>query len=120
MALSKQSKQEMIQRFLVTKQKAHNLEIDLRFKGKSEDADKVAKKTAELSGKIDALLVSVIDNWLGRKDVIIQGIKEANTSLQKSIRQIQNDVETAKNIERAIGYIDDVVVIAAKIASAIS
>ncbi len=120
MAITKESKQEMIQRLLVTKQKAHNLEIDLRFKGKNEDADEVAKKTTKLSRKIDKLLNAVINDWLVQKDEIIQGISKANTSLQKSIRQIQNDVETAKNIVNAIGYIDDVVVIAGQIASAIS
>jgi t-SNARE complex subunit (syntaxin) len=43
-----------------------------------------------------------------------------NASLEKSIDKINKDVETAQNVVKAIGFIDDAVAIAAKVAATIS
>jgi ubiquinone biosynthesis protein UbiJ len=117
MAMTEENKQEVIQRLLIGKQKAHILETSLRFKGEGDEADKVAQKASELSNQIDTLLAQVLDDWLGQTDAIIQGIKKSNTSLQQSIRKIQQGVKTTENLVKAIGFLDDLIAIATQIAS---
>jgi len=119
MAMTQESKQEVIQRLLVGNQKAQILEISLRFKGKGDEADKVAQKASELSSRIDALLSQVLEDWLGQADAIIQEVKDANTSLQQSIRKIKQGVKTTENLVKAIGFLDDLIATATKIAGAI-
>jgi hypothetical protein len=119
MAMTKENKQEVIQRLLVGKQKAHILETSLRFEGKGEEADKVALKASDLSNQIDTLLAQVLEEWLGQTDAIIQAVKTANTALQQSIRKIQQGVKTAENLVKAIGLLDDLIATASQIAKAI-
>lgn len=117
MAISQKSKLEIIQSLLVTKQKAHSLEISLRFKAMNDEADEVSQKAGELSQQIDTLLGQVIDDWFGQTGAILESIGKANSSLQRSIRQIQKGLSIARNLVKAVGYIDDVVSIAAKLSS---
>jgi hypothetical protein len=119
MAMTEENKQEVITRLLIGKQKAHKLETSLRFKGKGEEADKVAQKASELSNQIDTLLAQVLEDWLGQTDAIIQEVKTANTALQQSIRKIQQGVKTAENLVKALGFLDDLIATATQIAGAI-
>src|SRR5262245_9007167 len=107
MALSNSDKQDVIGRLLVTNQKAHILEISLRFKGQNDQAEEVAQKSRELTDQIDLLLGQVMVAWLGQAGTILQEVQKANASLQASIRQIQNEVNIAQNLVKAIGFIDD-------------
>ena len=120
MAVPQQTKQDIVQGLLVTKQKGHILEITLRFKGNNDEADEVAAKTTELSNEIDTLLGQIIDEWLAQSRGDVASIKEANSNLQRSIRSIQNGVATAQKVVKAIGFIDDAIVIASKFASAVA
>ena len=110
--ISKNSKEEIIQGLLVTKQKAHALEVRLLLKGKEEEGKKVARKSKALSRQIDILLGQVMDEWQGQGNKIIKDIKSANADLQKSIAEIKRNVKTAQNIVKAIGLIDDAIVMA--------
>ena len=110
--ISKNSKEEIIQGLLVTKQKAHALEVRLLLKGKQKDGKKVARKSKALSRKIDILLGQVMDEWQGQGNKIIKDIKSANADLQRSIAEIKRNVKTAQNIVKAIGLIDDAIVMA--------
>jgi hypothetical protein len=118
MKMTEESKQEVIQGFLVSKQEAHVAEISLRFKGKGDEADKFARDATKLSDKIDMLLAQVMDDWLGDSETVIQGIKKANTSLQQSVQNIKQGVKTAENVAKAIGFIDDLIAIATQITRA--
>ena len=119
MAISNPDKQDVISRLLVINQKAHILATSLRFKGQDEEAEKVTQKAKELSEQIDHLLGQVMDEWLGQAESIRQEIQKANASLQASIRQIGNEVNILQNVVRAIGFIDDVIQIASRIAAAL-
>lgn len=117
MAISNSDKLAIIQCLLVTKQKAHVLEISLRFESRSNEAEQVARKAKELSDQIDRLLGQVMGTWLDQAATILQKIEQANASLESSIQEIQDEVEVAENVVKAIGYIDDAVVVASKIAA---
>jgi hypothetical protein len=118
-AVPEETKQEIVQRLLVTKQRGHSLEITLRFKGKVDEADKVAASTAELSRRIEILLGQIIDEWLAQGADIVEEITRVNARLQNSITAIKKGVQTAQNVVKAIGFIDDAVGIAAKLAAAV-
>ena len=120
MAVSQQTKQDIVQGLLVTKQKAHALEITLRFKREGDEADQVAARAAELSNEIDKLLAQMIDEWLVQSRGDVANLKQTNSKLQRSIRSIQKGVETAQSVVKAIGFIDDAIVIASKFASAVA
>ena len=118
-AISNSSKQDIIRRLLVTKQKAHILEMSLRFEGRGDEADQLSEKTETLSENIDQLLDQVMDDWMGKSDEIISDITKANTSIQSSIRAIENGLNVAENVVKVLSYVDDVIVIASKIAAAV-
>lgn len=82
------------------------------MQGKTEEADTVSKKTKNLSKQIDKLLGQLIDDWNGSTDQVIKSIRNNNASLQKSMNQIQEKIEVADNIVKAIGYIDTALKIA--------
>ncbi len=107
-----ESKEEVVQRLLVAKQRANTLEIRLLLKGKEDEANKVRKKSKALTRQTDKLLGQLMDEWLGEATQVIQGIKTANAALQTAITKIKNNVEIAQNVVKAIGLIDDVIVIA--------
>jgi len=107
------SKEELIQGLLVTKQRANILEVRLLLRGETgEEAKKVAEKSKALTRQIDKLLGQVMDEWQGQAAKIIKDIKTANAALQRSITNIRKKVQTAQNIVKAIGLIDEVITIA--------
>jgi hypothetical protein len=116
-AISNEKKREIIQRLLITKQKAYMTEMLLRFRGMSDEADNVAERAARLSNVIDSMLGKVMEAWTGQVKQIVDSIRGKNTSIQTSIREIQKGVNIAQNTVKVIGYVDDVIEIAAKIAS---
>ena len=118
MDISERKKQEIIQGLLVTKQRAHNLEIILRFAGNSEEADAVKETTSALTAQIDTLLSQLISEWLASSVDVVENIKNSNANLQRAINKISRGVDTAQNIVKAIGFIDEAVAIAAKLAAA--
>lgn len=119
MAISNEKKREIIQRLLVTKQKAHSAEILLRFQGMGEEADRVAARAGELSDRIDDLLGQVMKRWTGQSGQIVDAIRRMNASLQASVREIEKGVKTVQNAVKAVGYVDDAIEMAVKIIDAI-
>jgi hypothetical protein len=117
---SEADKQQIIRRLLVAKQEAHSLEISLRFKGRNDQADQLAAKATKLSDTIDTLLGQVMVDWVVETQKIVSDIGQANVSLQSSIKEIQNGIKVAQNVVKALGYVDDVVAIAAKIAATVA
>ena len=113
----KEDKELIVDNLLITKRKGHNLEIDLMFKGMEGEVKKVKTKTNKLSKKVDSLLSALMKDWIGSANSTIESIKKTNQNLQKTIRDIKKDVETAKNIVKALGYLDDAIMIAANLLS---
>lgn len=107
MNFNQESKQELIRRLLIAKEKAHMLEIILRFRGLRTEAETVAEHTSVLSGQIDSLIIEVMTDWLGQADEIIEAVRHANVSIQAAIRDIEKGKKIAQGIVKAIGLIDD-------------
>jgi hypothetical protein len=114
---SDESKRRALRQLSRTKEKAQALEFELRIQGNEEDANEVKKKREKLTGQIDDLLKRSMEAWLMSAAEVEADLNNANTSLQKAIRDIKGKAETAKNVVKAIGFIDDAVSIAGKLAS---
>ena len=114
--ISKNSKEEIIQRLLITKQRSIALEVRLLVKGKSEEANKIKSKTKALTRQIDQLLSKLMDEWIGQAVMVIGNITKTNAALQTSITKVKNNEKTAENIVKAIGLVDDAINIAKALA----
>lgn len=118
MAVAAKTKEEIIDRLLVTKQKSNRLEMTLRFKGQVNEANEVQKKTKKLNKQIDILLGQLIDEWLADSRGVIKDLVQGNANLQRSLAKIKRGVQTAQNLVKALGFIDDAIVIASKFVAA--
>jgi uncharacterized protein with PhoU and TrkA domain len=108
----KEDKESIVDNLLITKRKGHNLEIDLMFKGMETEAKNIRTQTNKLSKKVEILLADLMKNWIGSAKSAIESTRKTNQNLQKTIRDIKKDVEVAKNIVKAVGYLDEAIVIA--------
>ena len=116
MAFSQDDKLELTQKLMVTRQEAGNLEMELRFSGKHAEADQARQRARDLQTQIDRLLGAVIDEWTEAASVNASEIDQANADVETTIAAVRQRTETAQDITRAIGLIDDVVAMAARIA----
>jgi len=117
MPISPADKENLIDTFLETKRKGHRAEINLRFQGKSEDADKLAKRNKKLSTQIDKLIAQSMRQWNGSAATIISNMKQSNTKLQASVNNIKKKLKVAQNVVKIIGFIDEAIEKAAKLAA---
>lgn len=108
----KEDKESVVDQLLMVKRKGHMLEIDLRFEKMEDEAEEVKGKTDKLSEEIENLLADLMKDWVGSAKETIESIKKTNKKLQDAIRDIKKDVEVAKNIVKAVGFLDEAIVIA--------
>ncbi len=115
MPITTTEKQKIIQQLLAAKTKSYRAEVILLLKREPEQASLVKTKGKELSRKIDHLIMQSISDWLGESEIIINDVQLTNQKIQRSINNIQNDVNIANNVVKIVGFIDDII----KIVSAI-
>ena len=106
------AKEEILDRLIITRRKAQDIQARLTLKNKPAEAKKVKKKCSALTKEIDNLLAKLIQDWLGKAETVTRDIKTKNTALQTSIRNLKNDLNNAEKFGRVIGLIDDVIGIA--------
>lgn len=115
MPVSMTEKQEIIQQLLAAKTKAYQAEIKLLLKRKPEEANEVKNHGKELSRKIDRLIAQAMSDWGVEAELIIADVKSTNRKIQRSISDINKDVNVARNVVKIVGFIDDVVEIVSAI-----
>ena len=120
MPVSKQNKEDIIDRLLATHSKAQKLALNLKFAGNTADAAKVEQRNKDLSKRIDGLIAKAMRDWNTGAAAHLEGIKAANTKLQASIKDIKKKIAVARNVVKALGYLDDAIEIARKVALAIA
>jgi hypothetical protein len=75
----------------------------------SDEMERLERRKALLKVKTDGLLHDLYHSWTGDAEALKGTIDESNKELGKCIAEIQLDMNTAGNIVKAIGYIDDVI-----------
>ena len=106
------TKEEILDRLIITRRKAQDLQARLTLKNKPDKAKEVERKCAALTKEIDNLLSQLIQSWLGKAETVTQDIKSKNTTLQTSIRDLKNDLDNAEKFIKVIGLVDDIIAIA--------
>ena len=109
MPISKTKKQEIIQQLLASKTKAYQAEVKLLLKQKPNEAAEIKSHGKELSRRIDNLIAETMSDWIGNANKLISDVKLINKKVQRSINDINNNVNVAGNVVKLVGFIDDVV-----------
>jgi hypothetical protein len=89
------------------------LKIICQEKGLSDEANKLDPHKAFLKERTEGLLHDLYHSWTGNAKALQDTTEDQNKRLGKCIADIQKNIDTAGNIIKAIGYIDDVVKAAA-------
>lgn len=106
-------KNELLDRLSVCYNRANYCKMLCDEKGNKEQAAQCDRRKKRLMVEIDGLLQDLYQDWIGRAEQLKPKLDKANTEIDKLIEKIEKDIECAQNIVKIIGYIDDVVKLAA-------
>jgi hypothetical protein len=73
---------------------------------------KLAKVAADLRHNISGA-------WKGQAATVVAGLKEASDQLQKQIKSLENTIANAEKAVKVLGYVDDLIEIAKKVAAGV-
>ena len=79
----------------------------------TDEAARLDRRKARLKLEIDGLLLDLYQDWMGDAQKLKGKLDESNKAVDKAVKDIEQKIQTAENIVKAIGYIDDVIEIAA-------
>ena len=115
MPISKANKRKLISAFQSTRNKADEIEIELLVEGRTTEAKKVRSANNALTKEIRTLIREAQSDWAGSAAKMIKDVRRGNSRIQASIREIRRTKGVAKNVVKAVGWIDKAVEIAAKV-----
>jgi hypothetical protein len=98
MAFSQNDKLKFLDALTDALRQGQLAEINLRSQGRVADADAIRKSTAPLSAKVDALVGTMMAEWLGQVDKSIADIAACTEGLQGAVEQIKKKVAIAQNV----------------------
>ena len=106
-------KNDLLDKLSVCLNRAHWARLTCEARGRSADAAKFDKRISRLQLEIDRLIQELLNDWTGSAAKLKDNLDAANAGLRDAIADIEQSVKTAQNVVKAIGYIDDVLAIAA-------
>jgi hypothetical protein len=115
MSMSQEEKETVLDRLSITKRNAQKLEIRLHFQGDEDEAAKVRVKSEKLSKKIDKLLAALMTDWMDSSEVTTKSLEKVNRGILRVIEEIKDEIDVAKKVVKALGYLDDAINIATKL-----
>lgn len=115
MAFEQKQKEKFVQSLVGVNRQGQIAEINLRFQGKTDEAEKVWQKSARLSTEIDILIGQMMDEWLGNAESAIKGLAKINAKLEGAVAEIKKQINVAQNVVKVIGLLDDALAIAKKV-----
>ena len=83
--------------------------------GLNDEAARVQIRKDRLDLETENLISNLLNDWIGVATTLGGTIDTSNQRLTQAVADIQGDINTAQNIVQALGYIDQVVGIAAKL-----
>lgn len=90
------------------------LELELRSRGEDDQADQVAEATERLGAAAGEIRAAITEEWTGRAAALNAASRRLVGDLQKELAAIRRTMDVAERVVKAIGYIDDLVELAAK------
>jgi hypothetical protein len=115
MAFEQTQKEKVIESLMAARRQGQITEINLRFQGKTDEAEKVWQDNARLSAEIDILIGQMMDEWLGNAERAIKGLAKVNSKLEAAVAEIKKQINVAQNVVKIIGLLDEAVAIAKKV-----
>jgi len=114
MAFEATDKEKVLESLMAARRQGQLAELSLRLQDKTEQAETVWESTARLSTEIDIMLGKIMEEWRGRADPILKGLTAATAKLETAVSGIKKSVQTAQNVIKVVGLLDDAVAIAKK------
>lgn len=112
-------KQDILDSLLAIQYQGQLAVIHLKLHNETAQADKVRECTERLSEEIDILLIKMMDEWLAMASTVTQQLVDATSNIATAIVDIKKQIQIAQNVVKVLGYLDDVVAIARKLAVAV-
>jgi hypothetical protein len=117
MAFEPTEKEKVLESLMGTHRQGQISEVSLRLQGKPDEADKIKPGNTRLSGEIDILIGQMMDEWLGDAERAIKGLAKVNAKLEAAVAEIKKQINTAQNVVKVLGLLDEAVAIAKKVAA---
>lgn len=89
--------------------KLTNAELRLKLARKNEEARQLGDKAEELRKQIDKLRGEAADKWVQQAQALAADVRKHNAQVEGYIQDIQKSIETAQNVVKLIGAVDDVI-----------
>ena len=112
---SSEEQRQIIGQLQITSSKGNDLRVGLLLADNASDAEKVQKTNRGLEREIDKLIAHLLDQWGVDAGSVIEEGRKRNRQLQGMIRDIENQIDVANKVIKAIGFIDDAIATAKKI-----
>ncbi len=80
------------------------------------NSDKYALRLNRLNALYTTLSNALWEDWIGDAATVTKNMQAATDNVSRSVKAIRSNVNTAQNIVKALGYLDRVIAIAAKLA----
>lgn len=106
---SAEQQRQLIAQLQATYSKGTDLVVELILAGETEQAEAARKKNRALEKQIDGLLAHLLDRWGLDVKAAVEDGRARNRKLQAAIRDIQNDIDLANKVIKALGHLDDAV-----------
>jgi Skp family chaperone for outer membrane proteins len=114
MAFRPSEKQTLLESLMDARRSGQIAEVSLRLQQKESDADKIRDANERLASEIDTLQGQLMQDWLAKASTVIADLGKRTDALDEAVDRIKKKVKVAENVTKAIGFLDDAVVIAKK------
>jgi len=111
--MTQAEKNELLDKLSVCYNRVNYLKLLCDEANKPDEAAQFDRRKARLKVEIDGLLRDLYENWIGNANSLKTSLQNSNNGVEASIKEIEGDIKVAENIVKAIGYIDDVIKVAA-------
>lgn len=106
-------KNELLDNMSICYNRINYLKIISEEKSQPDMTAQLERRKNRLKIEIDGLLQDLYASWIGDAAQIKTNITNTNKELNRCIAEIEKDINFAQNIIKALGYVDDVIKVAA-------
>lgn len=108
-SLGHDHKRELLAQANRMRGKLIDLELVLSVNGKQDELTRVRQQEVELTSEIRKLRIQIAADWLAKADDLLPQLSDANSQIQRAIREIENKAAVASRIAKVLGLVDQTV-----------
>lgn len=80
------------------------------------NSNNYAQRLSKLNAAYTKLSNALWQDWIGDAAILKKNLQAAADNVNQSVKNVQSNINTAQNIVKALGYLDQAIAIAAKFA----